>query len=154
MPFAILQYPRQRHSYQRPGEAQKIVAEEVREHQQPLSLLEISHGLEGVAGKGRESAAEANYDQQTPARIDQYPLRGPDHEEADNHASRDIDHQGSVRKHRPHDFRGVAAQEITSVGSDNRPQGYGEEVAHDGVLLCKLVGVISPMGRLWRTPSP
>src|SRR5260370_23661497 len=44
----------------------------------PLPLLELGHGLEGVAGEGSERSTEAHHHHGPPARINQHALRGPD----------------------------------------------------------------------------
>src|SRR5271165_210513 len=95
---AYSECPRQRHAGERATEAEQVVAENIREHQTPLSLLEIGHCLVGVARERGERSAEADDDQQSPARIDQNSLRGPDHEESNDEAADDVDGQSSVRK--------------------------------------------------------
>jgi hypothetical protein len=100
-----------------------------------LSLFEICHGLECVAGKRSERAAEANHHQQAPAGIDQYPLCGPDDEEAHEKAADDVNEKRSVRKYGAELPGGDPAQEITEVGADNSGYGDGEKVFEQGNLL-------------------
>src|SRR5580700_3141577 len=97
----ILQHPRQRHTGQRPQKAQDVITQYIGAEQQPLSLLEVSHGFEGVAGEGGESAAEADHDQKAPPGIDEHALACPDHEEADDQAATYVNEKGPVGKDRP-----------------------------------------------------
>src|SRR6266849_6163809 len=96
MASGILHRPCQRHSSQRCAQAEQIVGEKIDEHQQPLALLEVGHGLEGETGEGGEGAAEADDHQQAPAGIKQHALSRPDHEEAYNEAAGYVDEQRSV----------------------------------------------------------
>src|SRR5207244_11425361 len=116
---------------------------------------EVRHGFESVAGESCKRAAEANHDQQAPARINQHAFAGPDDEEAHDQAAGDIDDECAVRKHRAKKLGGVTANDPAGIGADNCANGDDHKVAHDGVLLFR-VGVISlaSAGRLWRTPSP
>src|SRR6266851_6574315 len=154
IPLGILQHPRQCHAGKGPGQAQKVVAEDVGECEQPLALVEKRHGLERIAGEGGEGSAETDHDQQAPAWIDQHSLRSPNDEEADTQTTGDVDDQRSVREYRPQNLRGVTAYEVTAIGANDCAQGYDKDIQH-GVLPKNLVGVISLEGRrLWRTPSP
>src|SRR5271168_1218926 len=96
--FAILQHPGQSHASQSSAQAQQVVAENVGQHQPPLSRLKISHALERVAGESGERSTETDHHQQPPARIDQRALRSPNDEETYDEAARDIDEKRSVRK--------------------------------------------------------
>src|SRR6185369_16436197 len=97
-------------------------------HAQPLSLLQVGHRFEGIAGESREAAAEANYDQQSPARVDKHALGGPDHEPADDKAAGEIDDQSSVRKHWTENFGDVTAENVAEIGADDGAQRYHDEV--------------------------
>src|SRR5260370_27241047 len=77
---------------------QNVVGQDVGSHQVPLALLHVGKGLKGVAGKGGKRSAKANGNNKTPARISQHALRGPDQEEAENQAARNIDDERAVRK--------------------------------------------------------
>src|SRR5581483_11879890 len=101
----------------------------------------------------REPAAEADHDHKSPPRVNQHALCGPDDEPAHQEAACKIDDEGSVREHRSKQLGGETAQHITKICAYHGADGDEDEI-HDGVLRRELVGVISPVGRLWRTPSP
>src|SRR5580765_4888105 len=117
--FDILLYPRQCHTAERGGQAQQVVTDNVGKHQSPLSLFEIRHGLERIAGKGRERSAEANDYQQPPARVEQSAFGRPDHEEAHDEAAQDVDEERSDREDRTKFSGGEAAEEVSKVGADD-----------------------------------
>ena len=118
-----------------------------------MALLEISKALKGIAGKSCIGAAEANGDQQAPARIGQGALAGPDEKQSQQKAAGHIDEQGSVGKIGRDDSGGKAADGVTGGGAHNCAQRHPQICVHGGLLLV-VVGVISPQGRLRRTPSP
>src|SRR6202140_2468565 len=95
---AILQHSRQPHASQSGAETAYVIAENIDEHEPPLSRLEIGHGFKWAAGKRGKRAAEADDHQQPPARIYQDALGSPDDEEADNNAARNIDQKRAERK--------------------------------------------------------
>src|SRR5438270_11984482 len=96
--FVILQHPRHGHSRQSCAQTKNVVAENVDQHQSPLSLLEIGHSLESVAGEGCERSAKTDHHQQTPVRIDKNTFHRPDEKESDNKAAEDVDEECAVRK--------------------------------------------------------
>src|SRR5438132_1291405 len=118
--LGILQYPRQSHSRQRRRQAKDIIGNNVGSHQQPLALFGVSHGLESETGKRSEPSAEADDDQQSPARIGQNSLACPDHEPAHNEAAEHIDYESSVRENGSQHFGCVAAQNIAEDRKSTR----------------------------------
>src|ERR1035437_5509284 len=96
-----LESPRQRHAGERAAQAEQIIAENVGQHQSPLTLLKICHVFERIAGKRRERAAEAHHYQQPPARVEQDALAGPDDEEAHDEAAHNVDDERSRREDLP-----------------------------------------------------
>ena len=157
MAFAILQYPRQGHASKSGAQTQQVVAEDVSQHQSPLALFEIRHSFERVAGKRGERSAEAHDHQQSPPRVDESALGGPDHEEAHDEAAHDVDEECSHWEDRTKFSGGEAAEEISKVGADDGGDRYSENIFHDGAPYksgFNSVGVAAPValtqdGRIW-----
>src|ERR1700675_4313230 len=102
MAFVILQHglqhARQRHAGQGRAQAKNIVAEDVDQHQPPLSMIEVSHGFEGVAGERGERSAETDDHQQSPMGIDENALCRPNEKEPNYEAANDVDEERAVGK--------------------------------------------------------
>lgn len=92
-------------------------------------MPEVSHGFKGEAGKRSKRATKSNDDEQTPARIEQHSLAGPDHEETDNKAARYIDKQRSIGKNRPERSSQKAADEPACVRAYDGAARDGKEFA-------------------------
>src|ERR1700674_779903 len=131
--LAILQHPRQRHSRERAAQAQQIVAEHIGQHQAPLALLEVGHGLERIAGKRSERSAETYDHQQPPAWVQQDALAGPNDEEAHNKTAQYVDDERAGREDWTKFSGSQAAEEISKVGARDRGEGYSKKVFHDGI---------------------
>src|SRR5439155_17270574 len=94
--------------------------------------------------KRRKCPTKADHNQQTPAWIEKYSFAGPNHEKAHEEASGHVDEQRSVRKDWAENSRRVAADDPTGICANNCASRNYKKVVHDGVLLTKVVGVISP----------
>src|SRR5579863_1652522 len=154
--------PRQRHPGQCSAEAEKIVAENVGQHQPPLTALEKGHAFEGVAGECRERTAEADHHQQPPSWIDENALRRPNHEKAYDKAAQDVDDQRAVGKNGPQLPDCETAQDIPQIRAQDGGDRDSEKVFHseysykNGFQFCRSYQPTASrqLRRLWRTPSP
>src|ERR1700686_4649730 len=160
---AILQHSRQPHASQSGAETEYVIAENIDEHEPPLSMLEISHGFKCVAGKSGKRAAEADDHQKPQARIYQDELGNPDEEKADNNAARNIDQKRAERKNWAELVNRKTAYQVTQVRANDGSDRNRKKVFHDRIISLQInldfVGVISlraycDFRRLWRTPSP
>lgn len=120
--------PRDSHPGEGAGEAEYVIAENIRQHQAILALLEECHGFEGIAGEGRKRSAETDDYEQPPARIDKDAFGGPDHEKADNETAYNVDDQRAVGKDGAELAHGKAAENVSEIGSQNGSNGYSGEV--------------------------
>src|SRR5437763_14751571 len=100
-------------------EAQNIVGEDAGREQVPVALLQISKGLKSIAGESGVGAAESDGEQQSPTRIGEDPLAGPDKEKSEKEAARDIDEERAVRKVRGDELGCPAADEVSGAGANH-----------------------------------
>src|SRR5262249_49591583 len=128
----ILQHACQSHAPERTGQTEKVVAENVRQHESQLPMLEIHHALKCVTGKRGEGTAETHDDQHAPARIDDNALRGPDHEKPNDKASNNVDNERAVRKNRAKLFYREAANPVAKICTQNGRYRDGKKIFHDG----------------------
>src|SRR5579863_4060827 len=142
---AILQPPCQCSASQNGNKAQRVAGDDIRARQQPLALFEQTKGLERITGKRGERPTEAHGEEQTPARVHQNALAGPNQKKAQRQASGNVDEQRAVRKAGRNYPGDVTAEKVASACARNCTYS-NPEVSHDGVLLSDLVGVISPLG--------
>src|SRR5208337_5514002 len=146
---AILQPPRQGCACQNGGEAERVAGHNIDAGQEPLSLLQQRETFEGVAGEGGVRAAEADGDQQTPARIEQRAFGREDEKESQNEAASDIDEQRAVGEGRYEIAGNQSAEEVAGAGSDNGAQRNPcvvGQIVHDRVLLQKFCRSYQPNG--------
>src|SRR6185503_1428633 len=138
---------RQGHSAQSCQKAKQVVGDEIRRHQDPLALFEVGHRLKGEAGERGECATEADYDQQSPPRIEQGAFCSPGHEKTHSKTSANVNYQRSIGKKRIDRLCQVSADYPARVGAKDRTDRDNQYVLncveHDGVSATKVVGVIS-----------
>src|ERR1700731_3481317 len=96
MPAAILQPSGERGASQDGGEAERVAGHDVDAGQEPLSLLHQREAFESVAGERGVRAAEADRDQQAPARMEQRASGREDEKESEDEAAGDVDQQCAV----------------------------------------------------------
>src|SRR5580698_8141053 len=100
-------------------------------------MFEVSHGLESIAGKSCERTAEADYYEQSPARIYERALGRPDNKEAYYATADDVDEEGTVREERTQFECGEATQEVTQVSAHDGGHRDGKKVFQQRVLSYK-----------------
>src|SRR5208337_237216 len=152
---AILQPPRQGSASQNGGEAERVAGHNVDAGQEPLSLLHQRETFEGVAGERGVRAAEADGDQQTPARVKQRAFGREDKKESEDKAAGNVDQQRAVGEGGYEIAGDECAEEVARAGSDNSAKRdpyvvgkiVGDEV-HNRVLLQKFCRSHQPNGRL------
>jgi hypothetical protein len=101
-----------------------------------LSLLHEREAFEGVAGERGVRTAEADSDQQAPARVEQRTFGREDEKESDDKAAADIDQKRAVWERSGEIARDQEAEEVPGAGSgdgaERDPDVVGPEIVHDG----------------------
>src|SRR5208337_1261120 len=124
--------PRERSASQYGGEAERVAGHNVDAGQEPLPLLHQREALEGVAGERGVGTAEADGDQQAPARIEQRAFGRENEKESEDEAAGDVDQQRAIGESGGEIAGDEIAEEVAGAGSDNsaerNPQVVGEIV--------------------------
>src|ERR1700704_3115945 len=99
--------------------------------------MEKGHGCERIAGESGERAAKPDYHQQSPARVQQHSLAGPDHEEPNHETAHNVDDERSSGKNRAKFFGSKPAEKKTQVCAGNSGDGNNQKVLHGAVTPTK-----------------
>jgi hypothetical protein len=155
MPAAIFQPAGEGSASEHCGEAECVAGHYVDAGQQPLSLLHQREAFESVAGERGVRAAEADGDQQAPARVEQRAFGREDEKESEDEAAGDVDQKRAVGERGGDVASDESAEEVAGAGSENGAERDPEIVCdrvrdkvHDGVLLQKFCRSHQPNGRL------
>jgi len=149
MPAAILQPTGERGASEDGGEAERVAGHDVDAGQEPSSLLHEREAFEGVAGERGVRTAEADGDQQAPARVEQRTFGREDEKESEDEAAGDVNQQRAEGERGGEIAGDESAEEVAGAGPDNGAERdpeivceiVGDKVCvicHDGVLLQKL----------------
>src|SRR6202521_166552 len=138
MPAAILQPSGERGASEDGGEAERVAGHDVDAGQEPLSLLHEREAFEGVAGESGVRTAEADGDQQAPARVEQRTFGREDEKESEDEAAGDVKQQRAVGERGGEIAGDESAEEVAGAGPDNGAERDPEIVC--GILRNK-VGV-------------
>ena len=96
MPAAILQPAGKGGATEHCGEAERVAGHDVDAGQESLSLLHEREAFERVAGERSVRTAEADGDEQAPARVEQRAFGREDEKESEDEAASDVDQQRAV----------------------------------------------------------